>query len=180
MQGYRCGRPERVSCRSLAAAAGAAGLMLGLGGAVAVAATDQLGPVPAKVLKAVNSGGRQYVPAHHARPHVGKEAAVRTALSGRAPWQGCATGISLMHTTDRNRPSGRLVWLISVHPDMRILPIGGGPKRGHDHSRASSHAANFSVVVVSARTGREVEAEDGYSPKLGAWRAAAPSPCEDG
>jgi hypothetical protein len=151
--------------------------VLGLGAAGAAAAS-QLGPVPPKVLSVVNSGGKQYVPAHHARPSVGKQAAVRDALSG-APWSGCATGISLLRTTNHNPPSGYLVWLVSMHSDQRVLRIGG-PKPRPGQGRSSRRAANFFVVAVSAKTGREVEAQDGYSPRLPPWKAAEPSRCKHG
>lgn len=177
MRDCRGDRAMRASRAGLIAAWCAAGLVLGVGSAAAATAASQLGPVSPRVLAVVNSGGTQYLPAHRARPRVRRNAALRHALSN-PPWPGCATGISLMRTTSHNRPSGRVVWLVSVHPDKRVLPVGGGPRPGHGHSQSSRHAANFFVVAVSAKTGREVQAQDGYSRKLPPWRAAQPSPCE--
>lgn len=170
-------RPRRVTWRHPAASLCAAGLALGLGSAAAAAAASELGPVSQKVLAVLNAGGQQYVHARRARPAVGQEAAVRDALAN-PPWPGCATGISLMRTTNRNRPSGRLVWLVSVHPTKPVLPAGGGPRPGNRHGHTSRHAADYFVVVVSARSGREVEAQDGFSAKLATWKKARPSPCE--
>lgn len=129
------------------------------------------------MLAVVNANGKQFVPARHARPQVGKNAAVDDALSS-APWRACATGISLMRTTKQSEPSApdSVVWLVSLHPNKRVGPGSGGPAH-HAHSR---RAATYFVVAVSAKSGRFVQAQDGYSRKLPSWTPAKPSPCEEG
>lgn len=176
MSDHRGYRRRLVGWGRLAGASCAAGLVLGLGSAAALAA-GQLGPVSPKVLAVLNANGKQFVPPHHhARPTVDKQAAVQFALSG-APWRGCATGVSLMRTTKLSEPSapGSLVWLISVHPDRPVGPVSGGPAH-HAHAR---HVANYFVVAVSAKSGR-FQAQDGHSPKLPPWRPARPSRCQAG
>jgi hypothetical protein len=169
-------RPRRMSRERTAGALGAAVVALALGSAAAATAASQLGPVSPKVLAILNANGKQFVAAHHAHPKVGKEMAAQDALSS-APWRACATGISLMRTTKQSEPSapGSLTWLVSVHPNKRIGPVSGGP--AHHTAR---HAANYFVVAVSAKSGRFVQAQDGYSRRLPQWTPAKRSPCEGG
>ena len=180
MKDHRSARPQSVNRRRLAVAWCAAGLALGLGSAAAAAAASQLGRVSRKVVAVLNQGGKrkEYVPARHARPHVGENAAVRDAVSSEyhTGFRGCATGISLMRTTNNNRPAGRLVWLVSIHTDKRVSTS----VHGHGSPPTPDHAANFLVVAISTKNGRYEQGQFGYSRKLPRWRRAKPPGCEDG
>jgi hypothetical protein len=131
-----------------------------------------LGPVPRDVRAGL---GTKFNPAPHAHPKVHKRAAVRDALS-TAPWPGCATGISLVRTEPTHRkPRGSLVWLVSIHPNSRLGPIGG-PHGARDSGHRLT--ANFAAVVVDAGDGRFVESEDGYTKQLPPWRPSPPRGCQ--
>ena len=143
-------------------------LIAGLCAEVAVA---DLGPVPPKVLVAENTAGKAFILAPHGHATISKSQAVSDALR-KAPWSACATGISLARVDRKRFPSngGKLVWLVSVHANERVEPIGP-PTVKH------VQPANFFLVAVSARTGRFILASDGHSRKLPPWKKAAPSGC---
>lgn len=148
----------------------------GLSAAAPAVAVRGLGPVPEQIVAVLDAQGTQFT-AVQGRPRVGKRVAVRVALSA-APWAGCATGISLMRTMRRSKPSAPrgLVWLVSMYSDSRVSPRGGPP---HGHAGSSSHreVANYFAVVVDARHGRYVDAQDGYTPTLPRWTTVQPPHC---
>jgi hypothetical protein len=172
-----CGSSQRGSSgRSRSRVRTSARVAIGLSAAAPAVAVRELGPVPEQIVAVLDAQGTQFT-AVQGRPRVGKRAAVRVALSA-APWPGCATGISLMRTMRRSKPSAPrgLVWLVSMYSNSRVSPRGGPP---HDYAGSSSHreVANYFAVVVDARHGRYVDAQDGYTRTLPRWTTVQPPHC---
>jgi hypothetical protein len=130
------------------------------------AAAARLPPVSSKVLAAVNEGGDAFFLVHGGRPRVSEKKAIRDA-SRDQPW-GRAIGISLARTTG-SRSRHELVWLVSFHPNHPVGRVGGKPIPGELSNQPPF--ANYFVVAVSAKTGKFVEGDDGYSPLLPPWTA---------
>ena len=122
------------------------------------ATTSRVGPVSRRLLRFLNATGPAAfrLAAGRTTAKVTKPSALKDALR-HARWRpAAATGISLVRLEHRtgNIPAGTLAWLVSVKPrapvyDSRRLP-----------------AANYFVVVISARNGRLLGDEDGYSRGL--------------
>jgi hypothetical protein len=68
-------------------------------------------------------------------------------------------GVSMVRLSRSDGPglAGELAWLVSVKPRR---PVYDGSKTSH------GPAANYFVIIVSARNGRFVGSADGYSPEL--------------
>jgi hypothetical protein len=100
------------------------------------------------------------------RPAISRSVAIRDALA-QAPWKpSTATGSILIALATRvgHFPIGLLAWAVSVKPKEPVFPFSCGPdplglsvtSRG-----SCGRPDTFFSVIVSARTGRLVEAEAG-------------------
>lgn len=127
-----------------------------------------LGPVPKGILAAVNPGGERFVTADHLRVGVTRRQAVTDAIN-ESPWFGYATGASLARTRSSRTPSrvGTPVWLVSIMSISRVDGSGRSlPARSQRARPASRRSAVYTVVVLSARTGSLLEADQGFIPRL--------------
>jgi hypothetical protein len=80
--------------------------------------------------------------------------------------RGPATGISLARTTTTTRAirPGTVVWLVSLDP--KIQPRLPGKKPPDHQPVRRAHRMNYFVVAVDAYSGRILESQGGYDPKL--------------
>jgi hypothetical protein len=123
--------------------------------------SSSVGPVSHRLLLFLNSHGPMAfrLAGPRAKPKITMGVAIQDGLR-HSRWHPVSMrGISLVRFAHRTRdiPAGTLGWLASIKPRKPV----------HDGTKISpGQAANYFVILIRARDGRFLAAEDGYSAAL--------------